>query len=137
MITAGRSYTPWLPQTGSSSTRSITVALSFITSTSARLNDTIASGSYPAFRTSVRIRHPLDPPGRLPGTLDSHEVAQEADRSRGRKKAPSRDSAFRARQRRGIPAGYAEGRDDRGHPWFGCSVFAPSASPTCTTTGSG
>ncbi len=65
----------------------------------------------------MRIRHPLDPPGRLPGTLDSHEVMQEADRSRGTKKAPSRDSAFRARQRRGIPAGYAEGRDDRGHPW--------------------
>ena len=54
-MTTGRSYEPLAAQTGSSSVCSITVALSFITSTSALLNDTTASGSYPAFRTSVRI----------------------------------------------------------------------------------
>src|SRR6478752_3573192 len=112
----------------------MTVALSFMTRTRALLKDTIASGSYPAFRTSVRIRHPLDPPGRLPGTLDSHDVVQEEECSQGREKAPSTDGAFRARQHRGIPAGNAEGRDDRERPWFGCSVFAPSASPACMTT---
>jgi hypothetical protein len=55
MITDGRSHDPDDPQTGFSSSLATIVAFSFITSTRARLNETTASGSYPAFKTNVRI----------------------------------------------------------------------------------
>src|SRR5690606_40777103 len=116
---------------------SITVALSFITSTSARLNETTASGSYPAFRTSVRIVILSIRRDGFPA-LSTHTTShgrQSVRRDEERRRL--RDSAFHARQNRGIPAGNAEGRNDRSHPWCGCPVFVPSASPVRATTRSG
>src|ERR1700712_4517475 len=67
MITDGRSQARSEPQTGCSSSLATIVAFSFITRTRARLNETTASGSYPAFRTSVRIVILSKEPARLAG----------------------------------------------------------------------
>jgi hypothetical protein len=54
------------------------VAFSFITSTSARLKETTASGSYPAFKTSVRIAFLSKKPARLAGIrLHPWEIFRE------------------------------------------------------------
>src|SRR5690606_32896073 len=49
-----------MPCTGLSSSLATTTAFSVSTSTRARLNDTTASGSYPALRTRVRNGSPLE-----------------------------------------------------------------------------
>src|SRR6478609_5800567 len=57
-ITDGRPRTSWGPTTGSSPSAT-TLAFPVRTRTSARRKVITASGSYPAFRTRVRIRIPL------------------------------------------------------------------------------
>jgi hypothetical protein len=54
-MTVGRSSGPATVHTGFSLSASTMTARLFITSTSARLNDTTDSGSYPALRTSVLV----------------------------------------------------------------------------------